>query len=82
MPIYTYRCTKCRVGLEFWLPIKDRDYYQDTDCLACGKGTLIRGTTSCSFIMKGACAANGYSTDVGDVEKFTGRQWTNEDNKN
>lgn len=81
MPIYNYRCTKCKKDLEFWLPIKDRDYYQDTNCLLCGDGMLFRVMTNCSFIMKGACAANGYSTDVGNVEKFTGKEWTNEDNR-
>lgn len=79
-PVYEYTCTNCDYESEITLPISDRDHFVGEQCINCYKGTWVRKPSKCTFKIYGACAANGYSTDIGNIEKFTGRPYTNDDN--
>lgn len=82
MPTYDYYCSLCMSSFTRELSIGSRLLPVSESCPLCnGKGGICKTITRTNFIMKGACAANGYSTDIGDIERRLGRQWTNEDNR-
>lgn len=80
-PVYEYMCTNCDYDPEFWLSVADRDHFVGEECINCYKGTMVRKPSKCTFKIYGSCAANGYSTDIGDIEKHTGRPFTNDDTR-
>lgn len=79
-PVYSYRCFSC--GYEFerehaidnrYLPVHER-------CPECQAERSVQKLMSpTNFKVKGASAKNGYSSTVGDVERFTGKPYVAED---
>lgn len=81
MPTYDYYCSLCMSSFMRALSVGDRLLPVSEPCPSCnGKGGICKTITRTNFIMKGACAANGYSTDIGDIERRLGRPYTNDDN--
>lgn len=81
MPTYDYYCSLCMSHFTKSLSIGSRLLPVSEICPFCnGKGGVNKIITQANFTIRGACAANGYSTDVGDIERFTGRPYTNDDN--
>lgn len=78
-PMYLYECNCCGLQEDVELSVDKRDTWNSLPCAACDNGALIRRITACSFAIHGASAANGYSTNVADIEKRLGREITNED---
>ena len=80
MPTYQYKCFSC--GYEFekehaidnrYLPVSER-------CPECQADRSVQKlVSSVNFKVKGASAKNGYSTMIGDAEKFTGKPYVAED---
>jgi len=59
MPLYTYKCNRCKKKKVQYRLVENRDSH--TKC-KCKKGTLIRQIDSSSFILKGNCwSKDGYS---------------------
>lgn len=79
MPTYVYACNSCGRESEHVLKVEDRDALVGVACYSCSKGTMFRAVTACAFKVKGACAANGYSTNIADIEKRLGREVNNND---
>lgn len=79
MPIYSYICTNCDYQFELVLPIKERLLPTFRVCPSCSKLTINRIIDECNFKIKGYSSKNGFSKNVGDVEKFLGRELTNDD---
>ena len=80
MPLYSYKCFYCGHEFELSKPVKER--YEPTydNCPKCKAVCSVQKILDpIDFKIHGASAKNGYSTDVGDVEKFMGRELTNED---
>lgn len=77
--IYTYYCTQC--GLEFSSErsVDNRMAPTFDPCPRCSIMAIRKMIDAPNFKVKGACAANGYSDTVGDVEKFTGKPFEPED---
>ena len=74
MPVWDFECTKCGVLY------KDQLVSRETTlvCPDCGE-ELKRLLGAPCFKVKGANAAGGYGTCVGDIEKFMGRPMTQND---
>lgn len=79
MPTYVYACNHCGRESEYTLKVDDRDALVGVACDYCSKGVKVREVTACNFKVKGACAANGYSTNIADIEKRLGREVNNND---
>lgn len=79
MPVYIYVCSNCEEEIEVTLSIEDRNKLVTQPCPYCTKNSLVRQLSPISFTIKGACAANGYSTNVADIEKRLGRPINNND---
>lgn len=74
MPVWDFECPHCGVA---W---KDQFVSRETAlvCPDCGE-EMTRLMGAPRFKVKGANAAGGYGTYVGDIEKFMGRPMTNDD---
>lgn len=57
MPLYEYRCQKCREVSEFLMKISDPN---PTSCPKCGEGPLDKMLSQTSFVLKGT---GWYETD-------------------
>jgi len=77
--IYEYECYKCHHRFEEVLSVEDRLLPTFRVCPECGKLSVDKVVSLSSFKIKGFSSKNGFSDDVGDVEKYLGRELTNED---
>jgi putative FmdB family regulatory protein len=77
---YSYKCFHCGYEFERNHAVDNRYLPLSESCPQCGADRSIQKlVTSVPFKVKGASAKNGYSTMVGDVEKFTGKPYQAED---
>lgn len=53
MPIYRYRCCKCKHETEVICSIKDRESYLNSDCEVCGSNEHESIIGKTSFTLKG-----------------------------
>ena len=79
MPIYVYVCSSCGYEFEKILPVNERLIPTFQFCPSCYKLTVNKITPEFSFKIKGYSSKNGFSKNVGDVEKHLGRELTNND---
>lgn len=77
--IYTYQCRECGHTFTLDLSVDNRHTPMERACAMCGVKAVTKLMDTPYFKVKGACAANGYSTNIGDVEKFTGKPFEPED---
>jgi predicted nucleic acid-binding Zn ribbon protein len=77
--IYDYSCNCCGLHEEIELSVERRDAWVNLPCANCDEGILLRNISAPHFVVKGANAANGYSTNVADIEKRLGREVNNND---
>ena len=77
--IYTYYCRGCGFEFSADLSVEQRNNPCSEDCPRCKGREVRKMIDSPHFRVKGACAANGYSDTIGDVEKFTGKKYEPED---
>lgn len=74
MPLYTYNCKDCNYTFEEDYCIAERDVPTLEPCPICGNFRIIKVMNAVDFKVNGANANNGYSTYVGDAQKFN-KDW-------
>ena len=79
MPLYIYRCDNCLFEFEKNLPIEERLLPTFMVCPSCGKLTVNKMISDFSFKIRGYSSKNGFSKEVGDIEKHLGRELNNND---
>lgn len=80
MPTYNYKCFTCGYEFELFLPIYYRYKPTEEPCPKCKDVSNVQKMVDkVNFKVKGACAKNGYSSNIGDAEKFMGREFTMDD---
>ena len=79
MPTYVYECGNCGHKFELTLSVGERLDPTFRLCPVCEKLTVNKIIPEFSFKIKGYSSKNGFSKNVGDVEKHLGREITNED---
>jgi predicted nucleic acid-binding Zn ribbon protein len=78
--IYLYKCFHCGYEFERDHAVDNRYLPLSEPCPWCKASRSVQKlVTSVPFKVKGANAKNGYSTNVGDIEKRLGREITMED---
>lgn len=78
--IYEYKCAHCNHEFERELPMASRYLPSQGPCPNClNVGWVCKLVSKSNFKIKGMCAANGYSNDVGDIEKHLGRPYVCEE---
>ncbi len=76
MPVYEHECDKCGDRTDRVLTIAGRDLCEGSLCDKCEGGRLHRLVSEVHFRLKGrGWAADGYSHNVGDIEKHTGKDF-------
>ena len=79
MPIYVYVCSSCGYEFEKSLSVDERLTPTFQLCPSCNKLTVNKIIPEFSLKIKGYSSKNGFSKNVGDVEKHLGRELTNND---
>ena len=74
--IYEYQCMDCGTFFTYTLTMASRLTPIENPCEKCGKVSLVRIFDSMpSFAIRGASAKNGYSSNIADIEKHTGKPY-------
>lgn len=77
--IYEYECYKCHYRFEEDLSVDERHLPTFRLCPNCGKLSVDKVVSLSHFKIKGYSSKNGFSKNVGDIEKHLGREITNGD---